>query len=103
LTSHARKGFTPKFFSTRPAISIVGAYPEPEFYGAEYMYGDERAQFLERHQGQKGKVFSNHEELLAYCMDDVDVLRQACFAFRNLFLKLVKMDLFREVITISSI
>jgi len=36
-------------------------------------------------------------------MDDVNVLRQAFCAFRNLFLKLVKMDPFREAITISSI
>jgi hypothetical protein len=36
-------------------------------------------------------------------MDDVNVLRQACCAFRNLFLKLVKMDPFRDAITISSI
>jgi len=35
-------------------------------------------------------------------MDDVNVLRQACCAFRNLFLKSVKMDLCREAITISS-
>jgi hypothetical protein len=27
---------------------------------------EERAQFLEWHQGQEGKVFSNKEELLAY-------------------------------------
>jgi hypothetical protein len=66
------------------------------------MSADERAQFLEWHRKQKGKVFSNKEELLAYCMDDVNVLRQACCAFRNLFLKLVKMDPFREAITISS-
>ena len=36
-------------------------------------------------------------------MDDVNVLRQACCAFRNLFLKLVKMDPFRQAIKISSI
>ena len=36
-------------------------------------------------------------------MDDVTVLRQACCAFRNLFLKLVGMDPFRQSITISSI
>jgi G:T-mismatch repair DNA endonuclease (very short patch repair protein) len=66
------------------------------------MSADERAQFLEWHQGQEGKVFSN-KELLAYCMDDVNVLRQACCAFRNLFLKLFKMDPFREAITISFI
>jgi hypothetical protein len=36
-------------------------------------------------------------------MGDVNVLRQACCAFRNLFLKLVKTDPFMEAIKISSI
>jgi hypothetical protein len=36
-------------------------------------------------------------------MDDVNVLRQACSAFRNQFLKSVKLDAFREAITLSSI
>ena len=67
------------------------------------MSADERAQFMQWHQEQKGKLFSNKNELLAYCMDDVNVLRLACCAFRNLFLKLVKMDPFRGDITTSSI
>ena len=67
------------------------------------MSADERAQFMQWHEEQKGKLFSNKDELLAYCMDDVNVLRQACCAFRNLFLKLVKIDPFREAIKISSI
>jgi hypothetical protein len=67
------------------------------------MSGDERAQFFKWHGGQKGKIFRNKEELLAYCMDDVNVLRQACCAFRNLFLKLVQMGHFRQAIAISSI
>ena len=58
------------------------------------------AKCLERYEAQKDKMFSNKHELLAYCMDVVNVLRQA---FRNLFLKLVKMDPFRQAITISSI
>ena len=58
---------------------------------------------LSRYEEQKDKIFCNKQELLAYCMDDVNVLRNACCAFRNFFLKLVKMDPFREAITISSI
>jgi len=69
----------------------------------DYISGDDRAQFLEWHGGQNGKIFRNKEELLASFMDDVNVLIQACCAFRNLFLKLVKMDPFRQDITISSI
>jgi hypothetical protein len=59
--------------------------------------------FLAWYEEQKDKIFHNKEELLAYCMDDVNVLRQACCALRNLFLKLVKMDPFRQALTISSI
>ena len=65
--------------------------------------GEERAQFLDWYEEQKDQIFHNKEELLAYCMDYVNILRQAFCAFRNLFLKLVKMDPFREAITISSI
>jgi len=67
------------------------------------MSADERTQFMKWYEEQKGKLFSYKDELLAYCMEVVNVLRQACCAFRNLFLKLVKMDPFRETITISSI
>jgi len=41
--------------------------------------------------------------MLAYYMGEVNVLRQACCAFRNLFLKLVKTDHFRKAIKLSSI
>ena len=49
----------------------------------------------------KNKIFNIKEELLLYCMDDVNVLRQACCDFRNSFLKLVKMDTFRQTIEIT--
>jgi len=81
----------------------VGPYQEPKFYGADYMSGDEQPRFLEWYEEQKDKIFCNKQEHLAYCTDDVNVLRQACYAFRNLFLKLVKMDPFRQAITISFI
>ena len=55
------------------------------------------------HGTRRKKKFHNKEELLAYCMEDFNVLRQACCAFRNLFLKLVKMDPFRQSVTIPSI
>ena len=79
-----------------------GPYPEPKFYGADYISGDELVQFLEWYE-EKKTFFCNKQELLAYCIDDVNVLRKACCAFRDLFLKLVKMDPFRQAITISSI
>jgi hypothetical protein len=63
----------------------------------------ERDQFLAWHRKCQGEIFHNKEKLLAYCMVDVKILRQACCIFRKLFLDLVKMDPFRDAITISSI
>jgi len=51
--------------------------------------------FLAWYEEQKGNIFHIKEELLAYCMDDVKIMRRTCCAFRKLFLKLVKMDPFR--------
>jgi hypothetical protein len=96
-----KKGYYPHFFNTADNLDYVGPYPEPKYYGADFMLGDERAQCLEWYEEQK--IFRDKEELLSYSMNDVNVLRQACCAFRNLFLKFVKMDPFRQAITTSSI
>jgi len=98
-----QEGLLSSIFNTAENLDYVGLYPEPKFYGAHYISSVERAQFLEWHEEQKDRIFCHKQELLAYCMDDVNVLRQACCAFRNLFLKLVKMDPFRQAIKISSI
>jgi len=98
-----KKGYYPHFFNTANNLDYVGPYPEPKYYGPVFMSGDERTQFLAWYEEQKENSFHNKEEVLAYCMDGVNVLRQTCCAFRNLFLNLVKMNLFRQSITISSI
>jgi hypothetical protein len=97
-----KKGHYPHF-NAASNLNYMGPYPVPDFYRADPMSADERAQFMQWHQEQKVTLFCNKDELLAYYMDDVNILMQACCAFRNLFLKLVKMDPFREAITISSI
>jgi len=64
------------------------------YNGTDFISGDYRATFSAWYAGVKDEIFNNREEIFAYCMDDVNILRQACCAFRNLFLKLVKMDPF---------
>jgi len=53
--------------------------------------------------GANDNIFRNKKVLLAYRMDAHIVLSDACCAFRNFFLKLVKKDPFVQAITISSI
>jgi hypothetical protein len=35
------EGYYPDFFNTAENLDYVGSYPEPEYYGADYMSGDE--------------------------------------------------------------
>jgi len=69
-----KKMYYTNSFNTAKNLDYVGPYPEPKYYGADYMLGDERAQFLDWYEEQKEKILRNKKELLAYCMDDVNVL-----------------------------
>jgi hypothetical protein len=80
----------------------MGTYHELEFYGADTLSVDDLDQLMQWYEEQKSRLFCNKDQLLAYFMDEVSVLRQACCAFRNLFLKLVKMNLWKKGLTISS-
>jgi hypothetical protein len=92
-----KKGFYPHFYNTHANLDYVGLYPDAEYYGADYMSEGERTQFLAWHGEQKDEIFNNREQLLAYCMDDVKILRQACCIFRNLFLDLEKWTPFGKL------
>jgi len=81
---------SPFFFNTANNLDYVGSHSELKFYVADFMCGDERTLFSASYEGAKDKFFDSGEDLLAYCINDVNILRQACCAFRNLFLNLVK-------------
>ena len=53
-----KKGYDPHVFNTAENLDYVGPYPEPKFYAADYMSGDERAQFFEWYEEQKDKIFA---------------------------------------------
>ena len=61
-----KKGYYPHFFNTANNLDYVGPHPEPKFCGADFMSGDERAQFSAWYEAVKDKIFNNREELLAY-------------------------------------
>ena len=42
-----KKGYYPYFFNTASNLNYVGSHPEPKYYEANFMSGDERAQFLD--------------------------------------------------------
>ena len=81
------KGFFPFHFNTKVNQDYVGPYPDPQFYGAEYMSTEERSKFLDWHGKQKDKTFHFRTDMLVYCRSDVDILRQSCLKFRQLLLE----------------
>ena len=62
--SQCKKGYCPHFLNTANNLDYVGPYPEPKYYGDDFMSADDRAQFLAWYYEQKDKIFHKKEELL---------------------------------------
>jgi G:T-mismatch repair DNA endonuclease (very short patch repair protein) len=83
-----KKGYFPHFFNTRGNQTYVGAYPEPHYYGADYMSTSAREDFMQWYAKVSSEgEFNFQEEMLAYCRSDVDILRRACLKFREQMLE----------------
>jgi len=48
-----KKVYYHQFFNTAKNLDYVGSYPEPKYYGANYMLGDERSQFSVWYEGAR--------------------------------------------------
>jgi len=59
-----KRGYYPHFLNTANNLDYVGPYPEPKYYGDDFMSADDRAQFLAWYYEQKDKIFHKKEELL---------------------------------------
>ncbi|KAK3524699.1 hypothetical protein QTP86_000832 [Hemibagrus guttatus] len=93
--SEKKKGYFPHFWNTLEHQNYVGPYPEPKFYGADSMMPKDREDFFKWYATVSGKVFNFNKEMFEYCMNDVDILRQGCIAFRNEILQSTKVDPFK--------
>ena len=98
------KVFFPHFFNTKENSSYVGPLPPRDTYGPDHMKSEERAQFLKWYENNEKNnyVFDFQKELRRYCNNDVLILRKACLAFRETFLKCCNVDPFLEAKTIAS-
>ena len=58
--SARKKCYYPHLLIRFSNFVYVGPYPAPKFYRAEYMSGDEQAQFLEWYEKQTETIFCNN-------------------------------------------
>jgi hypothetical protein len=98
----ASKSRYPHYFNTTANLDYVGQVPDLEYYGVNKIGVSERTEFLAWYEEEKSVVFNNRQTLEGYCQDDVTVLRQACQVFRNEFMGIANMDVFRKSVTIAS-
>ena len=98
------KGYFPHLFNKEENQNYVGPIPCQADYGAKFMKPEERETFLAWHKEQResGYVFNFREEIVKYCRSDVDILRQCCMEFREMFREHTDIDPFEKCLTIAS-
>ena len=87
-----KKGWFPHNFNRKENQNYKGPYPDPSYYGYDYMSTKDRTQFLKWHQDQQDTIFDFQKEMLEYCRSDVMILVQACMKFRDLMINLTKQS-----------
>ncbi|XP_072763722.1 uncharacterized protein [Anoplolepis gracilipes] len=104
LTDISNKGIFPHLFNTIDNQSYVGPLPDVQYYSPDSMQVKEREKFLAWHSEmtRANYMFDFQREILDYCRNDVDILRQACMAFRKIFLQRGDVCPFEEYTTIAS-
>lgn len=56
------KGYFPHLFNTRENQTYMGRYPDPQYYGIDYMSSDERKKFLEWYKKKKKKYLTSKKK-----------------------------------------
>ncbi len=107
------KGMFPYKFNTPENQNYVGKLPPPSDYGVDKMKPAEKLKFESWYDDQlkKGAVFNMQNEIVKYCRSDVEILRQGCLKFRDIFMEAtmsskvsndIGFDPFKFAITIAS-
>ena len=84
------KAHFPHLFHTDKNEKYEGSLPEAKWYDAEGMSAAAKKEFVKWYVAEKEKVgekWSLREQLLKYCINDVDIVRKCCMQFRTLFME----------------
>ena len=91
-----KKGFWPHTFNTRKNQNYVGKWPEPNYYGVDFMREEQKLEFDKFYEENKNKIFDFKKECIAYCTSDVDLLMKGCLEFRKNIQDMTKCDKFKN-------
>lgn len=99
-----KKGSWPYLANKPDFYNYEGPLLDKEFYCVSNMKEKAAGEFSKWYDEQTAKnyVFNFRKELIEYCISDVTILRQACHAFRQLFMEIAGFDPMFNCITLSS-
>jgi hypothetical protein len=96
------KGYFPHLFSVEENQNYIGPKPDMKYYNPDGMYTKQREEFEAWYKAQPDN-FDFQEDLVKYCISDVDILQRCCGTFRKIFMKHAEgIDPFVSSITIAS-
>lgn len=93
------KGYYPHFFNTEQNSNYIGCFPDMKYYGVGNMRAKERKKFIEWYETQvrNNQIFDNKAELIKYCKQDVNILRNACLKFMSMLMDLTDINPFYQI------
>ena len=99
-----KKGFFPHLFNCPENQQYVGRIPDLEFYDPDGLMENRKNELLQWHGDQvtRNVTFHFHNELIAYCKSDVQLLKQGCEAFQQEFQREAGFNPMAECFTIAS-
>ncbi|XP_055389326.1 uncharacterized protein LOC129618545 [Condylostylus longicornis] len=103
LDKNEVKGYYPYLFNTKANYNYVGEIPSTEMFALNNFNSHELEKFYLWYNNLKKSnyVYNNREELIKYCIQDVNVLRQGCLKFMNDYLQLLNINPFFETFTLA--
>ena len=98
------KGYFPHRFNKDENQNYVGPIPCKNDYGVNFMKPGERDAFIAWHDEQVANNYRYdfREEIRKYCRSDVDILRNCCLLYHEMFRDETGIDPFNKALTIAS-
>ncbi len=112
--SELKKGYFPHKINVPENQNEILDFPDPEYYNPDSMTPQGRDEFYRWHNKEKAKnqKFDLKTEMIEHCRSDVQILKDGCLAFRQIFMEVTSQtetydgdmgDPFRYCITIASL
>ena len=98
------KGYFPHAFNKEENQNYIGPIPCKNDYGVNFMKPEQREAFMLWHDEQVANnyEFNFREEIRKYCRSDVDILRNCCLLYRDMFRDITEIDPFNKSLTVAS-